>query len=117
MNPQALVQFMVRGETPAGQQVARAIAAGLEVRYPGHCWRIDVRCSQRVVHLNHMLLSGRYGMVVPIQRQTCADLAAEVIRAGGELLERYGLARGALDDDKWAALPRDYRLEPVADHG
>ncbi len=96
--------------------LARNLIATLELHYPSFTgfWRVTVNESGGFVEVTNMMLSGRYGFLMHI-----AKIDAEgrkVVRAAGELLERYRLSRSKIVTfDKVFSLPVDFRGEPVFD--
>ena len=68
----------------------------LERHYPGHFWLVGV--NQSIIVIRNTLLSGEYGYVIPIPMIYSASyLADEVMRAGGEILERYRMQRAKMN--------------------
>lgn len=68
----------------------------LEAEYPGHCWRVVHDGAQGVCLISIPILMGinRY-MAVNLKTHALDDYRVKV--AGGEILERYGLARGRFE--------------------
>jgi hypothetical protein len=100
-------------EAPAGAAdrtayelwVARRAFDLLDEAYPGHLWFVDFDLARGGMCVSIPLLTGGNWAYFIRQR----DLTPRrVVRAGGELLERYGLARGALRVDQFVAA-RDRR--------
>lgn len=78
--------------------VARRAFALLEAAYPGHLWLVDCDLAKGGVAISIPVLMG--GNWVYFIRM--ADLEPrKVIMAGGELLERYRLPRGAIRPDRF----------------
>lgn len=73
---------------------AKAVGDALETAYPGYLWMVS--SASGVIAVKNGMLSqfGQYGMILP-KHYSASHLKAEAIRAGGELLERCGLPRGA----------------------
>jgi hypothetical protein len=74
--------------------VARRAFALLDAVYPGHGWDVVADSAQGYLGIRIPVLTGnnwayliRWGDLTPIQ----------IIRGGGELLERYRLPRGRID--------------------
>lgn len=56
-----------------------------------------------------MYLSGNWGFQLRLPANySASDFRRRVIRAGGELLERYRVTRGKADPDELAGLQRDF---------
>lgn len=95
--------------------LAKNAAAVLDKHYPGHLWGINVNGETGVMQVFNLALSGRWGFILKLDKID-PELRA-VMRAGGELLERYRLKRGALDLGNIASLDRDYAGNKVFDRG
>jgi hypothetical protein len=74
--------------------VARRAYALLDTAYPGHGWQVIADSAQGYVGIRLPILTGgNWAYLIK-----WADLTpAQVIRAGGELLERYRLPRGRFE--------------------
>jgi hypothetical protein len=93
-------EFDGRDET-----LAKNIAEVLDKKYPGHLWGVNVDGRNGVAQIMNLALSGRWGFIVKLRE---IDTEYKVImRAGGELLERYNLSRGRLDEQEYQLLERD----------
>jgi hypothetical protein len=76
--------------------VAKGIFDDLERHYPGHRWKVEVSSKKGMIAISMPILMGS-NWVYFIK---WADLnPARVVIAGGEILERYKLARGRFDRD------------------
>ena len=85
---------------------AKSIADTLERHYPGHAWMVNVNGKQGVATIRSQMLSGQWGYVLRMPEVFSAtDLDQRVMKAGGEILERFGTARRRFDGEKWAELP------------
>lgn len=83
--------------------MAKNIADALHKHYPGHLWA--VRIEDTVVHVFNLALSGRWGVLL---HKTKIDPEMKtVMRAGGEILERYRLRRGRMRVDDIDGLETD----------
>jgi hypothetical protein len=81
---------------------AKRIAEILVPLYPNHSWWVE--CRQGCLIIKHLEASGARGLIGMLRKidQLPADSTAlkrEIMRAGGELLERANLARGGRTDD------------------
>ena len=76
---------------------AKAIAEKLHEKYPGHLWGVNV--AHGVADIRNLYLAGNWGyrLIIP-KIYSSSDLDARVVRAGGEILERFKLSRGAAND-------------------
>ena len=89
INPESL--------TEASRQIremdlAKAVGDALQAVYPGHLWTVSVDGGCVVVR--NMALEGQWGFVLHAHRLVNEDMRKAVIKAGGELLERFNVSRG-----------------------
>jgi len=87
------------------QTLAQNIAAVLYKKYPGHLWAVNVDGHNGVAQIMNLALSGRWGFMIKI-REIDTEYKS-IMRAGGELLERYKLKRCRLDHDEYLLLEKD----------
>ena len=98
---------------PSDMALAKFVMEELEKSYPHHPWWVTAEAATGVVvvRLNYLNRFGRkstHGFVVHIDRLKSHDGFKEVMRAGGELLERHGLARGpATPNSRWYVKEND----------
>lgn len=84
---------------PADAALMAAMYAKLQEHYPGHHWRTTADHEQGVaaVYLQYLdaikRTAGRYGYALLIDKLKSDPDMRSVVRAGGELLERFGLPR------------------------
>lgn len=76
-----------------GDTMARNLIARLEQHYPAFtgAWRVFVNEQGGVVQVTNMMLSGKMGFLMHISNIDSEGRA--IVRAGGELLERYRVSR------------------------
>jgi len=101
--------------TLAEMDTAKKMAEALHTHYPYHLWGVEVDSQGGIAKVFNLRLSGRWGFIIKL-----ADLYSDpdmmrVVRAGGELLERYKLKRGMFDADAYNALPTDRAGNFIAD--
>ena len=76
--------------------IAKMSAQVLSKHYPNHLWMVGWAPGMTLVVKNMAIQDGRYGFTVDAARAaTVSQLEREVMVAGGELLERCGVPRGA----------------------
>ena len=90
------------GDNPLDDAFAKRVAEILVPAYPNHSWRVE--CRQGVLIIKHLEASGARGLIGMLRKLSnlprgSTALRKEILRAGGELLERAGLARGARTED------------------
>jgi hypothetical protein len=96
----------------ADEDVCRAVGEDLTHYFPGHLWCVGCNHEagtlyidlpyQKPAHLRH------YGFLMHISTVLGADGRKKVMRAGGELLERFGLPRSGAKQEA---------AEMAAEHG
>lgn len=104
----------------ASDTLARNLLARLNAAYPAFdgCWKITVNEAGGIIEVTNVLLSSKWGFLMHINK---IDVEGrKVVRAAGELLERYRVSRsnrvsGVLES--LVAQPRDFRGEIVPERG
>lgn len=104
----------------ASQTLANNLIARLEQAYPAFtgAWRVCVNEAGGTVEVTNLMLSGRMGFLM--HTKNIDPEGRKVVRAGGELLERYRIARsGAIRKVLGDVFDqsRDFRGELVAERG
>lgn len=93
--------------------MAKTMADALAGAYPHpHLWGVAADGEKGICTIFHMLLSGQMGFVLKIPKiYSASAFKADVVRAGGEILERYGLNRGRFSEDQYASLKTNFAGE------
>lgn len=87
--------------------MARTVAERLNKTYPGHLWATSIEGGLLIV--KNLYLSGEWGFVIKVPSiYSISSLEKDVVKAGGELLERYRQRRGAMNIGDIADLPTDF---------
>jgi hypothetical protein len=87
----------------ADMMLAKHSADALDRAYPGHLWAVDVNGG--VLNIRNLLLSPVMGWRLRVPAiYSASDLQTRVVRAGGDILERFQMARGRLSEDQYAGL-------------
>lgn len=94
--------------------LAKRIGQTLEMHYPGHPWMVEVNHDQGVVYLSIPIVMPRgRKWVIHIDRLATDPALRQVVMAGGEIMERYNIARSAFRLDHFldvrAAQPQNQR--------
>lgn len=95
----ALVEQTTDPENSLMSQVAKGAAQILSHHYPNHLWAIGWAPGLTLI-IKLMTAPGadKYGITIDIAKSISdTDAAVKIMRAGGELLERAGMKRGAWD--------------------
>lgn len=96
--------------------LAKQIAEDLMAFYPGYLWAVHVNSHQGILDIKNLNLSGNYGMRRKLGKDySSSSLRKDVMRWGGEILERYRMDRGKMNNDKWASLPMDFAGRTLVD--
>ena len=97
--------------------LARTAAEDLHATYPGHLWGVTVLDDGAILDIRNLALSGIWGFRIKLADfiHSSSALKAQVLRGGGELLERYRVSRSKHGVDDVPTLVRDYRGNFVAD--
>lgn len=102
----------------AGDTLGRNLIARLDFAYPafrGH-WCVNVNEIGGTVEVTNSLLSGRMGFLLHITKLDAEG--RKIVRAAGELLERYRVSREkGMDILKLLDGKRDFTGELVCDRG
>ncbi len=87
--------------------LAKRAAEQLHTKYPGHLWAVSIDGS--FLDVRNMALSGNWGFRVSLREMySASDWDKKIMRAGGELLERYKQRRGVIDVASILALPTNF---------
>lgn len=92
------------------QEIAKNIAEVLHQHYPGHLWAVNVDIDNGIANVSNLRLSGNWGFVLHLGKILPLGYKSfhkVIMQAGGEILERYRLARGRYDEDKYSQTHED----------
>lgn len=100
---------------PIDQAACRRATRILFKHYPGHEWHVAI--DGGLMKIRSMNLSTNYGYVIRLDEMDPSPEGFDkpVMRAGGEILERYGMPAQKMDIQIWQDLPRDLRGIPEKD--
>lgn len=85
--------------------VARNMAETLQRHYPGHLWAVTSQGEQGIATVRNLSLSGNWGFVIKLKDLFSDPGMKCVVRAGGEILERFRLSRARVNYERIAELP------------
>lgn len=99
-------------------QMAQTVAEALFKHYPGsHLWAVMIPPGQGVIQVKNLALAGDWGFnILMNQFATVSELEKIAMRYGGELLERFKVARGRLTQETLAALPTNFAGRHIIQH-
>lgn len=86
--------------------IAKQLGTRLVEAYPGHQWSVHVDAIGGVLCIVNPAVSSLKGYHLHMKGDTIDDLQARAVKAGGEILERYGLKRGKVNIADLADLDR-----------
>ena len=91
---------------------AKAVAQILCDTYPNHLWQVGWADGQVLVVKNALIGGGKYGYTIDAARSISPSQLAKIAKeAGGELLERCGMRRGAWDGEEQPGLLEGARAQ------
>lgn len=90
--------------------LAKRMAEVLHKHYPGHLWAVTCEGQTGIATVRNLRLSGMWGFTLKLKNIQDDPTLKRVVMAGGELLERYKVARGKFN-------PADMERDLVACHG
>lgn len=86
---------------------AKRISETLMRHYPGYLWAVDV--ARSVVNIRCLDASGEMGYTLHVPNEySASEFDARVVRAGGEILERFRMSRNRIDHEAIAGLSADF---------
>lgn len=89
--------------------MAKNMADALHTTYPGHLWAVSCNGQSGMADVRNLALSGTWGFRLKLKNiYSASEFRKDVIRAGGEILERYRLSRGRLQIDQYSDLKTDF---------
>lgn len=90
--------------------VAKQIGDALNEAYPGYLWAIHVSHEEGVAVIKSMLMPPQWGWVIHTGKVfSASDLVHKAKSGAGEMLERFRLRRGAMNEDELVSRPTDAR--------
>ena len=94
---------------PLDQQICELVAGVLLHHYPGHNWLVQADRRKGLINIRNLSLHGGLGCRIPMGGYASAsELERLAMLYGGELLERFNVERGRLDQVAVDALPTDF---------
>lgn len=89
--------------------LARTMAESLHAAYPGHLWAVSCNHETGLADVRNLMLSGNWGFRLKLAGiYSASQFKADVLKAGGEILERFKLTRGKYHDDQISDLKTDF---------
>lgn len=89
--------------------MAKQMADTLHRHYPGHLWAVTCDGAKGVADVRNLALSGRWGFRIILPAiYSASDFDRMVMRAGGEVLERFRQRRCRIDHEALNAEPLNF---------
>lgn len=96
--------------------LAKDMAEALMEHYPGHLWAVSADSETGMCDIRAMQLSSTWGYRLKMPKIFSASaFRADVIRAGGEILERFRVGRGRFNEDRYTDLKTNFAGDFVFD--
>lgn len=96
--------------------MAKTASEDLCRAYPGWMWGVHVDGEAGLCDIKNFNLSGNWGYRLKLSDiYSASSFQADVIRAGGEILERFHQARGKFDAQRWSDLMLKANGAPIGD--
>lgn len=92
-------------------ELAKQVAELLDRTYPGHLWAVAAHGG--VVNVKNLALEGLWGFILHSHALVNGDMPKAVMRAGGELLERFRISRGRAGVNQAGAFLQERMRQPV----
>ena len=96
-------------------EVAKMIGTALAHKYPGHGWNVLADSRNGIANIYMSQMSGREGYVYKLKDISLGSFDADMMRVGGEILERFGVTRGKYNEQSIRDVIRDPRGNAIAD--
>lgn len=90
--------------------IAKEVADLLLRHYPGYLWAVSIDSRETVgmLDIRNLSLSGKWGFRFPLKEYLDGmDTRRKVVRAGGEILERYRMPRRGFNAADYSHIPTD----------
>lgn len=98
------------GLTALEMLFAKRISETLMKHYPGYLWAVDV--SRSIVNIRCLDAHGLMGYTLHVPNEySASEFDKRVVRAGGEILERFQLSRRRIDNAAIADMPTNFAGE------
>lgn len=94
---------------------AKRLGTALVKTYPRHGWSVEVDSNQGIVKIFNRHMSPIQGYLLKLKDLNVADAERQIVRIGGEILERFGLSRVRFEADKIRQIQKDTMGHAKAD--
>ncbi len=90
--------------------LAKQIAETLMAHYPyPHLWAVSCEGRTGIATIKNLNLNGQWGYVLKLPKlYSASSLAKDVVRAGGEILERFHMDRGRFNEQQYTELKTNF---------
>ncbi len=93
------------------------IAGVLERHYPGHPWMVEANTRQGVAMISIPLFMGRHKYILHVAALASDPMLRSVVRAGGEILERYRIPRARFSASDFVSARESLPLHAIGRGG
>lgn len=94
---------------PIDYAISKQVSEVLHKHYPDWLWAVNVDHRSGMIDIRNVHLTGQYGYRLKMgATYSASSLERDAIRAGGEILERFRVARGRFDEDRYATAETDF---------
>ncbi len=88
--------------------MAKQMAEALHAAYPNWLWGVTCSGQTGMADIRNLYLSAKYGFRLHLRSiYSASEWKREVLRAGGEILERFKADR-VFTDDKYSSMATDF---------
>lgn len=96
-------------------EIAKMIGTALCAKYPGHGWQVESDSRNGIAKIYMSQMSSRAGYIYKLKDITLGVFDRDMMRVGGDILERFGIARGKFTEGSVMGIIRDIRGDAIAD--
>jgi hypothetical protein len=90
-------------------EIAKTIGAELCGLYPGHGWVIEADARNGVAKICNRHMGYKAGYIYKLKDIDLGTFKRDMMRVGGDILERYGLSRSKMIEMEVLGVKRDLR--------
>lgn len=107
----------IPGVAALDYNMAKEMSDVLFEAYPNHLWAVTCEGDKGIATIRNLALSGEWGFILKLNEcYTASDWKKKIVRAGGELLERFNLYRGTGNQDAISSLKNDFSGRTIGDY-
>lgn len=96
-------------------EIAKMVGAALCHKYPNHGWQVEADSRNGIAKIFMSQMSSSQGYIYKLKDISLGTFDREMMRVGGEMLERFSISRGRFNEDSIKNVMRDPRGNAIAD--